>query len=387
MKSLFLILTLLVLGACEAPSTAAQPMEITPKVIDKSDLNHLQSEYEQYYFSSSESGDNDPVWTPEVILPRIHTWFTVGLGLKRAKNVSDYLIYELNTIPDEVIEQLQSRLLPHRYSLAVITSSFWKQVQEAQRKGFRLGFISSKSPSRASGVYFSGKNLIAFLIIAEPGTLPHELRHAEQYKALAPQYESYEISESCMGDLRYAFGEIDATTFESAYYSGVENEFDGLVSRNGTNALLALPQSRLFLTNLEYPVRVSLKAMKNDSCPAEIKETMKQLHSFFSSRLEFLTSQLSGIASLSIQQERKQLTYAQMRCDSVSSEKCKKLEDFITNSLKEIAISKTDFKNLILSENALRTDAITKQLNKLPTSQIREMCSGALGVAFYTECE
>lgn len=386
MNYLFLLFCTLLLGACEGPA-AESNVNTEKKVITSEGVSDLRSQFELAVITGSEQGDQDPFWTPEALLPNLHSWFQVGAGLKQQRKWFDYVVYELRPIPSEVLEDLDAVLIPQRYSLAILTKSFWHEVRDAQKKGFRIVFISSFSPSRVSGVYFNSYKTIGLDIQAEPGTLPHELRHAEQYKKIDLRYVPETLSESCVTDMSRAFGEIDATTFELPLYFEIEKEFESIYGSGLVFNRLTFPQLTLLGINLNYPNSVSQKVVKNNSCPKEINETMSSLKSYFSGSLELLTAHLGKVTGLVAQKVRLETTLETNHCDVQNSDICAKLKSQRDNVVENSLVQKLAFENALHEAVENRRSTVAAELEKLPSEMQKDLCKSALGYSSFVNCE
>lgn len=260
--------------------------------IDASIINDIKSEYLKIpgvNLSHNEYKDVD-FFSVDKFLEKIHPWFRLGIGLKGPVKVSEeFEFYELKEIPEFVIDALNVGLLQERFSLAVITKEFWNLVSETQNKGFRIGFISHKSPRKVSGVYFHSLNFIGLDIFSEPGTLPHELRHVQQFRSIEKyknlktnSNEINDLSEECLRSISSAVGELDATSSEMIYYKGIENELDFNYflqpKFNDLNHLDIYPQVALFNINMSYPY-LAIDWVLNSSCSQKIKQNFSVLRS------------------------------------------------------------------------------------------------------------
>lgn len=386
MKYLALLFCTVLLGACEGPA-ADSKIHTEKKVISREGVSDLRSRYELTLITGSEQGDQDPFWTPEALLPNLHSWFQVGEGLKQKRKLADYVVYELRTIPSEVLADLDAVLIPNRYTLAILTKDFWHEVRDAQKKGFRIVFISSFSPSRVSGVYFHGYKIIGLDIQAEPGTLPHELRHAEQYKTIDLRYSPQTLSESCMADMSRAFGEIDATTFEMPLYFEIEKEFESIHESGHAFHLLAFPQLTLLDINLNYPTSVSEKVIKNKSCPTEIILTMSKLASFFYERQTLIASLLGKVTGSVAQNVRLNAALVTNHCDIQNSDICTTLNSQLDRVLQSDLAQKLEFEQVLHEEVKNRRPTVAAELEKLPAAIQKDLCNRALGYSSFVNCK
>lgn len=386
MKYLALLFCTVLLAACEGPA-ADLKIHSEKEVITSEGVSDLRSQYELAFITGSEQGEQDPFWTPEALLPKLHSWFQVGEGLKQKRRLADYVVYELRTIPSEVLADLDAVLIPNRYTLAILTKDFWHEVRDAQKKGFRIVFISSFSPSRVSGVYFHGYKLIGLDIQAEPGTLPHELRHAEQYKTIDLRYSPQTLSESCMADMSRAFGEIDATTFEMPTYFEIEKEFDSIYGSNLAFHLLTFPQLTLLGINLDYPDSVSQKVIKNNSCPREIIQTMAKLKNYFSERRSLITRLLGQVTGSVAQVPQLDAALVKNHCDLQDGDTCAKLKTQRDNVLQFGLAQKLEFEQVLHEEVKNRRPTVAAELEKLPAAIQKDLCNRALGYSSFVNCK
>lgn len=371
--------------------TPVQFAEYTDKdtVINHEGLNEIRSRYEETRISPQESGDNDQYWTPEVLLPKISSWFEPQRGLWKLETVGDsYLMYYLAPLPQELINELNQVLLKDRYSLAILTSQFWNDVQKAQKQGLQIAFISSKSPSTASGVYFNSLGLIGLHIFSEPGTLPHELRHHEQYKYIKPGYLPKYLEISCLRQMSRAFGEIDATTFELNLYNGIEKEFNELISDEKPGSLyLRFPQVNLLDINLNYPLTMSQMIKSSTVCPPEVTKPMEDLTTYFSQKVDALNSLMREIRVQIIQLRTARQKQVEERCDLQNSPACEKLATSFNTAQEKLATAQENFRENLSLETSDRRQKISEALAQMPYLVRKDLCKGAIGVHFYTNCE
>ena len=371
--------------------TPSQFAEYTAEdtVINHEGLNEIRSRYEETRIAPQESGDNDPYWTPEVLLPKLSSWFTPGRGLWKREMVSDsYLMYYLAPLPEELIAELNQILLKNRYSLAILTSQFWLDVQKAQKQGLQVAFISSKSPSTASGVYFNSLGLIGLHIFSEPGTLPHELRHHEQYKYIRLNYSPKYLELSCLRQMSRAFGEIDATTFELHLYNGIETEFNELISGGKPGSLhLRFPQVNLLDINLNYPLTMSQMIKSSVVCPPEVTKPMEDLTAYFSQKVDALNSLMREIRLQTIQLRTTQQKLYEDDCDVQNAPNCEKLTESFNTTQEKLVTAQENFRVNLAQEASDRSKKLSATLAQMPSLVRKDLCKGAIGVHFYMNCE
>ena len=355
-------------------------------VIAPEELREIKSLYEAKFISSSEQGDNDPYWTPETLLPKISSWFKPERGLWKLESIgSEYLVYHLAVLPDELLHELDKILLKERYSLSILTSQFWNEIQKAQKQGVRIALISSKSPSMASGFYMHSLSLIGLSIISEPGTLAHELRHHEQYQYVNLNYKPSYLNSSCLQKMSRAFGEIDATTSELHLYRGIENEFNDLFSKTEFN--FHSPQVQLLSVNLGYPSLVLQKIEVATDCPAELKTPMKALSAYLANQGDRIKNWLMTIPGEIYQQRMVHQKQTTNQCEIQSSLSCDKLAQSFFQHQEKAQAAKENFKVHLTNAVSERPVKIKEILNQLPMAIQKDLCQGALGVHFYLSCK
>lgn len=391
MKALFLSATLLLSLSCEmnkAPASENGSWEFNEgATISKENILAIKKKYQGTHLSTNPVGDNDPYWTPQVLLKELNPWFEVGTGLKEAKLISgSYLIYELKKLPEELLQEMKNSLLDKEYTLALISFPFWKQVKEAQKKGIKVGFISSSSPKIANGVYFRDLNLIAIYTMASSGTFPHEMRHAEQFKKINKYFYPEVLSSSCLSSMSTAFGEIDATTIELGLHSLKVDQLDELFidSRNFKNN--QFPEHTSLYVNLDYPASVSFSAKNNEQCPEMVRKEMEALNSYFSEKGELISTAFTN-AMRFISDKGKRLIWIDKNCTNQSSNQCSEYEARIAEIESEYITSKKHFKELIEDEVIRRPMRIKETLEHLDNDVLSDLCNGALGVANYINCK
>lgn len=380
--------------ACQGQAEYTQPeipvrytaFSVNDTVLTQEELREIKSHYEAKFISSSEQGDNDSYWTPEALLPKISSWFKAERGLWKLESIgNEYLVYHLAVLPDELIQELDTVLLKDRYSLSILTSQFWSEIQKAQKQGVRIAFISSKSPSMASGFYMHSLSLIGLSLISEPGTLAHELRHHEQYKYVNLNYKPKYLNSSCLQKMSRAFGEVDATTSELHLYSGIENEFNELFSKTEFN--FHSPQVQLLNINLGYPSMALQKIEVSTDCPAELKIPMKELSAYLADQGDRLKNWLMTIPGEIYQQRMVRQKQTVNQCETQSSPACDKLEQSFLLHQEKMESAKENFKIQLAQAVLNRPQIIKKTLSQLPQPLQKDLCYGANGLHFYLSCE
>lgn len=395
MNRFFRIVVILLLSlqalACQAQKSPTTTAIFSSKdtVISHESLSEIKSMYEQKIISAHSNGDNDPYWTPEVVLPQISSWFRLGRGLVQLESVSeDFLVYHLAPLPDELMNKLEKVLLKERFSLAILTMQFWMEVQQAQKQGLKIAFISSKSPSAASGVYFHELNLIGLDILSEPGTLPHELRHHEQYRKVSLGYIPKALNFTCLRQMSHAFGEIDATTFELGLYDGIEKEFNALLNDPKPGSFhLMFPQADFLNISLNYPLTMSQMIKNSSDCPSEVTEPMGDLTEYFIQQMDNLKALMEEIRGPIIQLRSVQQKLSGTQCEAQSNPACEKLSVAFVNQQEKLSTAQENFRIRLLQDSSDRPKKLKEILSRFPRSIQKDLCKGAIGVHSYLNCE
>lgn len=383
MKTILAILSTFLLGACNAPSA-----EYKSKVITSTEVSAIQTIYEKTDINSIFFSNGNPYWNPEFILPKIHSWFSVNQGLRPANSIApDYVVFELRPIPDQVLAELDTVLLKERYSLSILTASFWHQIQEAQKKGLQISFFSLKSKAKVMGVFFYRYNLIGLNIFSDPVTLPHELRHKEQYKYIDMNYSARFISNDCLSDLSRAFGEIDAITYELPYLQGIVSEFDNFLKRHESIQGLTYPQNELMDNNTEYGKIVTSDVLKGKNCSEQTNTTMRNLNAYFSQANVALRENLNNYTTSIVKHYLRIKKINSLNCHIQSNEKCLKYQEEAADYERQAQSAKESFEMALNEQIKNRRSDIKTELQNLDQGTKYDLCKKALGFSFFINCK
>ena len=297
-----------------------------------------------------------PPLQPTTVLETLNPWFREGLS--QEKTLGDrYSGYELKKIPSYVFDNLKEATLGSepRISFAVLTKQFWQRVYELQKKGLRVAVLSNSETENISGLFLPDQNLIAFDILAEPGTLKHEFRHYQQFTTFWPSRVPAKIlSERCIRDASQAFEEIDATEFELSTYRGISFEIQNSVTLKDA----AFPQVELFEINMFYPIAAGDYVNSSSNCPRQLVDSIRKIQCRIRTAADNLTFLLWSLRDLVKQDANQNL----------------------------IAETRKKFESALLDEIRARRPANAQILSQLDRDLNRDLCGHVVSYPYLFEC-
>ncbi len=358
--------------------------EITPNVPDRSSL--------------------DQKFRPERFLPKIHSWFATRGNLQRPMNLgSGWSIMKLRPIPPWVIADLDRILIDdthRRVSFAVLTKSFWRQVQAAQNR-VEIGFLSFDNSVVVSGVYFHSLKLVGLDIFSEPNTLPHELRHADQGDRLdkiarshRPWFSPKVLERECLAVASGAFAEVDATSYELAnhLHRGLENEFPveprcQALGNCETYPVPQYPNFSFFMVNMNYPVEAFKRILNEESCSEDFKQLTREIIAVQDVASNDLVDALAAVTRPSQAMATAYRVRAANRCDRQSSIACDQALEAFQRHASEIDTIRAAFTQKMAQERTERPKRLLQWTQRLPRDVKHDLCHFAKGFEFIADCK
>lgn len=303
-------------------------------------------------------------------LKGIHGWLVAGVGLER-RQIGAYGVLELRPIPERILSEIVSVTFDDAFDsgFLLLQARFWKEVARLQREqGLRIAVID-QGPAKIVGVAFEEPRLVAVSIVAESGTLRHELRHVTQYDLLEKHRAPLvSLSEGCLTRASGFFAELDATTIELPSWKKVFLDLPSApaspsATENGTPKLPSVVLT--FLWNLEYPDQ-AFGPIASGGCPdelvragREITESVDRFRSLADPRSGYNAA--SDIGILSAQAGPGRMT------DGI-----RKAERLFSEAIDE--------------ESSRRPRKIRAILSRLSPGVQHDLCHGALGYELLADC-
>lgn len=395
MNFLFYFIFSLIISSCVNAKTKIR--DFSDFKIDKSFINGLKKDY---YHITEEDITRQPKYEnldrfrPEKLLPQIHPWFEVGIGLETQIELGQgYRIFFLKPIPKQVLASLSDGLIQQNFTFAVLTKTFWQLVKEQQLSNMRIGFLSFDSDRMVSGVTFHNNRIIGLNIFSEPGTLFHEIQHIKQFENISDQSSNELIrlnenyNRSCISKLSMAIAELDATEKEMVFYLTLMDEFDFDDLIDSSIHSINIPQKSLFLINMHYPEMASDWIIMSD-CSKEIKDIFNNISS-----LTYVSNQKSlNITSnmkISLVVYLKYLKNWNEKClVNTSSENCEEIKNHMETLKSNFNSQKASFPKIFLENMEGRKLILKENLSLLAKSETEFslLCRSVAGFKFLVDC-
>lgn len=329
---------------------------------------------------------------PHEVLPKLHSWFTEGYGLKKIIRLSSYEIIELNPIPDIVLKQLAEVTFSADFNsgFALLQHATWSTIAQNQKNGIRFGIIS-KSPTLVSGVYFPRALLIGIDVLSPIGVLKHELRHHQQFtqRPISPNGSASKLSSACVAKIDRYLKELDANTEEFSDWQGAVRDLRVLPSLTEDIQGLLKSHTLYLLENLSgffgYPLSEAGILLNEKECSEDFNNATLKISQFLGS--ESLTLGRHSMLSL----DRGRAILMHLKIQSAESEGLLDRIPFYQQSLEEIRTKVDQIKQATEEQLAKlpneRKAFIKNTFNALDESLKSELCSRTLAFKMIADCE
>ena len=330
------------------------------------------------------------------VLYSLHTWFSEGAGYT-TKQYYPYEILVLNELPKKVLSEILTLTKSPQTGFSILDKHFWSNVDDLQRKGLSVGFISH-TPQLIAGLYVSKKNLVAIDVYANSGTLTHELAHHSDYKLLKPRgwfdFNEEVLDANCKSDLAVFMGELSATTSQLKDWVRIikDHEFItySLEEFNRTGGSLYgdnLPEA--FAANLAYPTERGNAFLQNSTCPDSINNTVHEIRRLVSKQESYVLPEKEVINFSLIYKNNsaKSLEKIDSSCiDGKSSVDCTNEVKIYEDYVSQIAKAKSDLVDRINLAWQERLTKIPSILDQIDSDYQKELCDEVLGYQTMANC-
>jgi hypothetical protein len=405
MKNIIILLLLLFTAACDSSATAGAFADPTTKVGTKENVNAM---YELFRHTKGVGTPHGPDLGIRATLPKIHSWLTPGIGLKKV-NIGGEVGYILRPIPKLILEEITSVTFSDEFKsgFLILQSSFWKMADEKMKSGLRIGFIDYDGMKGVNGVYFDTAQTILVGIISAPGTLIHESRHHEQYLAFHERKSSWsgtntasnpQLSNKCVEGFSRFFAELDATTVELPSWVGVFQTINTHPLGDLSNSMFGdrdIALMGLLDTNLSYPETASddwvQPVPQDQKCPDSILTAIATIIGKTDEFRLIATNEFAEINGAKALDHRAQMSSIGDHCTQPiakpeSNEKCLSYQKDIEYAQGKAKEAKDKLDELFRQAQSSREEAIQNALASIPSDLALELCDRAIGFSFHFNC-
>jgi hypothetical protein len=248
------------------------------------------------------SMDDSKIERPEALRPQtfikdFHPSFKYLL--KSPVAISKYTFIPFKKIPADVRDDILTMTKPddEHTGYALLQKKTWRQLFDLQDKGYEIGLLESQPSIRITGIYSDQPKRIGLDVMAGEATLPHEERHAVQYRAIANTRTGKinGLDSVCYNRLARMFAETDAVAAELSSWRGVMSRvrFDEDWYWTDRDRLLSMSQpsqiypfTAEFVTGMYYPVKVAGEVAYEPSCPKEVTDFANNLRGAMKQAIE-----------------------------------------------------------------------------------------------------
>ena len=367
------------------------------------------SEQIQNWLSLYESLENglrsevDPQFRPEILLPKLHSWFGDPNNLSRAVPITNsWSLHTIQPIPNDVLADLDRVLIDDeetRTSFVVLTKSFWHAIKDAQKR-VSIGFLSFDNPTNVFGIYFHHLKLVGLDIFSDQGTLPHELRHLDQALRLEKIKKVYRkaqwtphLRSECLAVASNAFGEVDATSWELAkgVHSRIETEIApfarcGFRSSCEGKDSPAFPQASFFSVNMSYPALALSRILTETTCDASFRQAVRKLKDDQELKSSALSTLLRSLSYVSIGMTRARLDHLAGNCNRQETLACNQTTSQLEDSQKLYESLRARFVEGLERERQDRPKRFMEWTKTLPARLKEDLCRSASGFENIADC-
>lgn len=286
---------------------------------------------------------------------------------------------------DYIVSQIPKEL--YNSGFEIFSPLFWRKLWKlSNEEEFYVGFIKYiPGEKNLNGFYNSTEKTIGFDSMAISGTVAHELRHHDQHMKTVRSHKSVTIYENkkCQKTMKRAFAELDASSFDLKYLSGVaiSNDAEYITSVVGLSEQPSMMIFSNVKVSLSYPEMV-LNSLANDiNCSRKIRDAAKSIVK----KIELDVSDLKKLLMDLDRSVRLEVRLIQRRCQSQleKKEECSKV---VAQSATTRRLSK-EFEDLLANVISVRFETVKKVLLELPDNYLQFMRLYIIGVASLLEEE
>ncbi len=318
--------------------------------------------------------------------------------------IGKYKMMPFKKIPEQVRSEVLAITRPddQKTGYALLMRPTWTKLFEIQDDGYRIGILETQPGARISGVYSDTNRHIGIDVLGSEGTLPHELRHAEQYDSVRSTRTGRinGISKECYQRLHTMFAEVDATNFELPSWKGtmarVTFDADWYSDREKVLANerdpVNYPFAQEFSTVLRYPSSVSFAVTLIDECPQSVKDFAKKVYG----RMEQAQNEMRfASASLIVNRSSTFISWksyyqsctfeGKSLSSSRTDESCQSEKNRILESVELKKLKSDEFEEVLDFEIETRTRDLNEIYSNSP--YFAEFCREMPGFKFHVNCQ
>ena len=346
--------------------------------------------------------NRDPKYNPEAVIPQIHPWLAINVGMKRRRIDANYEAYILKQIPQNVLDDLKTELYLDSYPvpLMILRRSFWVRVRDLQSKGFTIGFKVYVPNTADEGVYIDGANTFLFDTFAEYGTLTHEYEHYRQYQRLKVTHDHWitnnHLSQNCIDNFGRFLAEVDATTAELPEWISTFKTYDykPQEAKDLTSTFGVLDfffYRNMLAGNLSYPEFAFQWVLKSE-CPQNVKDTAFKIAdqtAKYNEKMSNITRTLLGVKM----GYEKACADANTICSGSADQwlpenqsTCQQDQVFLKGMDAEAATSADQIDRALWQGYEDRINFVRQTLGALPEDYQKVFCKNALAYSFLGDC-
>lgn len=365
-------------------------------------------------------------WTPQFLLPKIHSWLSEGKGLHSEWRNKQMLLM-LDPIPIKVLNQILKITFPPSFKSGfwVLQQEAWQRISELQNGGLRVAIIvpdatlpddrserdTGDLTPKVNGFYAPGQNLIALEIVGASTVIPHEYRHHEQHlkRLRKGPYTPRVLSPKCLVQADRYFGEVDAISHAFPMWEGAFKNAEIFPEWH----LKATKMDRRKATrwhfrqmkNLDYELTYYTTAgqwvtgvlVGETHCPVELNNIVREIGDYtseVSDTIVFPKPPIKSPRGLWIEHFNLNMALNELendRLNGLSHEDCEVERQELVREVEELknsAKTKVEEWNNILSGHISRQkNWISETLEKLSDPIKRDLCWGASGFEHLVNCD